>query len=67
MNTNNTLKQLSEIASRIKELREIMGWSTAVMAEKTDVDEAKYIIYEGGETDIPFHLFINVRWLSVLR
>ncbi len=54
MNTNNTLKQLSEMASRIKELREIMGWSTAVMAEKTDVEEAQYIIYEGGETDIPF-------------
>ncbi len=54
MNTNNTLKQLSEIASRIKELREIMGWSTAIMAEKTDVEEAQYIIFEDGETDIPF-------------
>ncbi len=54
MNTNNTLIQLSEMASRIKELRDIMGWSTAFMAEKTDVDESQYKIYESGKVDIPF-------------
>ena len=35
MNTNTSMVQLSEIASRIKELREIMGWSEAETAEKT--------------------------------
>ncbi len=54
MNTNNTLMQLSEIATRIKELREIMGYSIAQMAEKTTVDEAQYLSYESGKTDIPF-------------
>ena len=54
MNTNNTLMRLSEIASRIKELRDIMGWTTAQMAEKTDISEEQYIIYESGEIDIPF-------------
>ncbi len=54
MNTNNTLSRLSEIASRIRELREIMDFSVAQMAEKTDVDESLYLAYEGGETDIPF-------------
>ena len=54
MNTNNTLMQLSEIATRIKELREIMGYSVAQMAEKTNVDEAQYLSYESGKTDIPF-------------
>ena len=54
MNTNNTLNQLSEITTRIKELREIMGFSVSLMAEKTDVDEAQYLSYESGKIDIPF-------------
>ena len=35
MNTNNTLNQLSEVATRIKELREIIGFSVKEMTEKT--------------------------------
>ncbi|MBR5438796.1 MAG: AMP-binding protein [Clostridia bacterium] len=54
MNTNNTLSQLTEIASRIKELREIIGFSVKEMAQKTDVSESQYLIYEGGTEDIPF-------------
>ena len=54
MNTNNTLMQLSEIATRIKELRDIMGYTVAQMAEKTNVDEAQYLSYESGKIDIPF-------------
>ena len=54
MNTNNALLQLSEIASRIKELRDIMGWSVTQMAEKTEVSEEKYNLYESGNADIPF-------------
>ena len=54
MNTNNTLSRLSEIATRIKELREIMGFSVSQMAEKTDVDQAQYLSYESGKIDIPF-------------
>ena len=51
---NTTMLQLSEIAARIKEMREIMGWSIAEMAAKTEVDEERYAAYEGGKTDIPF-------------
>ncbi|MBQ6848041.1 MAG: AMP-binding protein [Clostridia bacterium] len=54
MDTNNAMLQLSEVASRIRELREIMGYSTAEMAEKTDVTEEKYLYYESGKADIPF-------------
>ena len=54
MNTNNTLNQLSEIATRIKELREIIGYSVKEMAEKTDVSEQQYFEYESGKVDIPF-------------
>ncbi len=54
MSTENTMSQLSEVASRIKEMREIMGWSVAEMAEKTEVTEEIYNMYESGEDDLPF-------------
>ncbi len=54
MDTKNTMLQLSEIGARIREMREIMGWSEAEMAQKTDVSEESYRIYESGTIDIPF-------------
>ena len=54
MNSNNTLMQLTEIATRIKALREIMGFTVKEMAEKTDVSEETYTLYESGNVDIPF-------------
>ena len=54
MNQNNTLNQLSEVATRIKELREIMGFSVSEMTEKTNVTENQYLLYESGKEDIPF-------------
>ena len=49
-----TLTQLMEIASRIKEMREIMGYSVEIMAQKTEVSVDEYISYESGNADIPF-------------
>ncbi len=54
MDTKNTMLQLSEIGARIREMRQIMGWSEAEMAAKTDVSEESYRIYESGTIDIPF-------------
>ncbi|MBE7081095.1 MAG: cupin domain-containing protein [Clostridiales bacterium] len=54
MNTNNTLNQLSEVATRIKELREIIGYSVNTMAKNTNVTESQYLAYESGKEDIPF-------------
>ena len=54
MNPNNTMMQLSEIAARIKEMRDIMGWSIAELAEKVDFPEERCTIYESGMIDIPF-------------
>ncbi len=54
MTGNQTSNQLMEIASRIKELREIMGWSTLEMAEKTQVSEDAYVTYENAGADLPF-------------
>ncbi len=54
MSTQTDLTQLKAIASRIREMREIMGWNAEEMAEKTDVSAADYLVYEAGETDLPF-------------
>ncbi len=54
MNTQTDLRQLSAIASRMREMREIMGWSTEEMAEKTEVSPEEYCLYEAGRTDMPF-------------
>ena len=48
------VEKLKEIAGRIKELREICGFSQAEMAEKTEVSEAEYAEYEEGKIDFPF-------------
>ncbi len=54
MSNQTTMMQLSEIAKRIREMREIMGWTTAIMAEKTEVTTELYEKYESGNIDIPF-------------
>ncbi|MBQ5365761.1 MAG: AMP-binding protein, partial [Spirochaetales bacterium] len=49
-----TENQLQEVASRIREMREILGFSQNTMAQKTDLSLAEYKAYESGETDLPF-------------
>lgn len=46
--------QLREVAERIKELREIAGYSQEQMAKKTEVSLDEYIKLENGETDFGF-------------
>lgn len=41
------------IAQRVREMREIAGFSVAEIAKRTGVSEAEYISLESGETDIP--------------
>ena len=52
--TAQTESNLMEVALRIKEMREIMGFSTAEMADKTEVPEEQYLLYESGTVDLPF-------------
>lgn len=54
MSTNTAIQQLSEVANRIREMREVMGWTVAEMAVKTEISEEKYIEYEQGKVDLPF-------------
>ncbi len=47
-------KELREVAFRIKEMREIAGYTQEEMAEKTDVSLEEYVAYEAGAADFPF-------------
>ncbi len=46
--------QLQRIALRIREMRQILGYTTAEMAELTDLSEETYLSYESGTVDLPF-------------
>ena len=54
MNHQSTANQLMDIAMRIRDMREILGYSTQKMSELTEVPEALYREYELGRTDLPF-------------
>ena len=54
MTNMNPAKQLMEVAMRIREMREIFGYSTAKMAELTDITADTYKLYESGTADMPF-------------
>ena len=46
--------QLLEIAYRIREMREISGFTRDEMARRTDVSLQEYTDYEAGKADFPF-------------
>ena len=54
MTNQNTATQLMDIASRIREMREILGFSQKKMAELTEVSLESYQLYETGTIDLPF-------------
>ena len=47
-------KKITEMAKRIKELREIEGLTLEQMAQKTDVSKEEYLALENGEKDMTF-------------
>ncbi len=54
METGGLNNQLLEIAYRIREMREIAGYTREEMAKKTDVTPGQYADYEAGRVDFPF-------------
>ena len=52
--TSTESNQLMEVALRIREMREIVGFSAQEMAERTGVTEQQYLDYERGAADLPF-------------
>ena len=47
-------EKLVEVAERIREMREISGFSVEEMADKTEVTVSEYLDYENGTVDFPF-------------
>ncbi|MBE6639629.1 MAG: cupin domain-containing protein, partial [Ruminococcaceae bacterium] len=54
MANTNPSTQLMDIATRIRGMREILGYSMKRMAELTEVSEEIYHQYESGNVDLPF-------------
>ena len=54
MEPTRVANQLAEVAFRIKEMRQICGFTQAEMAKKTDTTLAEYTTYEAGLADLPF-------------
>ena len=46
--------KLAEVSLRIREMREIFGYSQEEMAAKTEVSTEEYAKYESGALDFPF-------------
>ena len=54
MKVQSTDKKLLEIALRVREMREISGFTIEQMAAKTDKSTEEYVAYESGLNDFPF-------------
>ncbi len=54
MSTQNTRTRLKEIASRVREIRDVLGMSEEEVARSTEVTVEDYRRYESGEADLPF-------------
>ena len=54
MNVQSADKKMMEIALRVREMREISGFTVEEMAEKTDISVEEYLVYESGRIDFPF-------------
>jgi len=67
MQTTNALQfKILEIASRIQELRSILGYSEEYMAKKIGISLDEYLAYEAGEQDLDFaFLYMCAQALSV--
>ncbi len=54
MSNQNSANQLLEVAMRIRDMRDILGYSIEKMSELTGFSEEQYREYETGTVDLPF-------------
>ena len=54
MTNKNSAVQLMDVAMRIRDMRELLGYSMQKMAELAEVSEEDYKLYESGTVDLPF-------------
>ncbi|MCL2819218.1 MAG: AMP-binding protein [Oscillospiraceae bacterium] len=59
MSTHQTSTAVKDVALRIRELRELSGFSNEQMAEKLGISIQTYIDYESGAEDLPFSFIHN--------
>ena len=59
MTNQNPANQLMDIAMRIRDMREILGYSMEKMAELSEVSEEMYKLYESGTVDLPFTFLLK--------
>ena len=52
--------EVVQIASRIRELRDILDITVEEMAEDTGISQQDYLAYESGETDIPISALYTI-------
>ena len=50
----NMTNPVLDVALRIREMRQIVGYTIADMAEKTEISQELYAQYESGSADLPF-------------
>ena len=60
MSNQNPAMQLLEVAARIRDMRELLGYSMQKMAELTEVSEETYKLYESGTADLPFSFLLDL-------
>ena len=61
------IKEIAEIAARIRGLRELMDITPAEMAEKTDVSLDEYEKLESGESDFSFTFIYKCDIVDILK
>ena len=60
MKSDDILKEkMTEIALRIREIREVMDMGEKEMADFLEMSEEDYSLYESGKTDFPFTFLYN--------
>ncbi len=57
---NNINEQVKQIASRIKEMRDLMGMEPQELAQKLEISLAQYQSYENGLDDIPISIIYGI-------
>lgn len=55
----NVASKVNEVAARIRELREILGYTPEYVAKKTGFPLDAYLEYESGSIDLPFSFIHN--------
>ena len=53
-------ERIKEVATRIKELRDILGLSLDDMSSHLKLSKEKYLKYENGEEDIPASVLYEI-------